>query len=303
MKIVLAGGTGFIGKAIRKEFLSAGHEVTVLTRSGNSAKNEREKFIVWDGKTEGDWAAHLEGAGAVINLSGENIAAKRWTAARKEVLLSSRIDATRAIVNAIGKLKDKPAVLVNASAVGYYGDHLDAELTEAAVCGNGFLAEICERWEAEARKASTYGVRVVLARFGPVLGDHGGMLAKMVLPFRFFAGAPLGSGKQWIPWVHREDAAQALCFLLEHKELSGPVNITAPVPATMKEFSRALAAALRRPLWFPVPAFLLKAFLGEMAAVVLSSQRAVPQKLLEAGYHFKYPHLSGALRAIFSKTE
>lgn len=301
MKIILAGGTGFIGKALRKEFLATGHEVTVLTRGGNSVENEKEKFIVWDGKTEGDWAAHLEGAGAVINLSGENIAVKRWTSARKEAILSSRIDATRAIVSAIGKLKNKPAVLINASAVGYYGDNLDAELTEAAACGKGFLAEICERWEEEARKASAYGVRVVLARFGPVLGDHGGMLAKMVLPFRFFAGAPLGSGRQWIPWVHREDAARAFCFLLEHRGLSGPVNITAPVPATMKEFSQALAETLHRPLWFPVPAFFIKALLGEMAAVVLSSQRAVPQKLLQAGYDFKYPGLSGALKAIFSK--
>jgi hypothetical protein len=347
MKIVIAGATGFIGKALRKKFLAAGHEVTLLVRHAGAGETELEKFVAWDGRTAGDWAKHLDGADAVINLAGENIASKRWTAARKAALLSSRVDATRAIVQAIGAAREKPVVLINASAAGYYGPcpissrkvdkdrpnfnfveiekywdrpcprssrnvkgvrppqafkgsdpFCDVELTETSPRGGGFLSETCVRWESEARKAESPGVRVVLARFGPVLGEKGGMLAKMLPPFRFFMGAPLGSGRQWIPWVHLDDVAGIFLFLLEHPEISGPVNVTAPAPATMSGFCVALAKVLGRPCWFPVPAFLLRLFLGEMATVVLGSQKAMPAKLLQAGYRFRYPELPAALEAI-----
>jgi NAD dependent epimerase/dehydratase family enzyme len=339
MKIVLAGATGFIGKALRERLLSAGHELIVLTRRENSkpgfesgsgaASMGREAFVSWDGKNPGDWAAHLDGADAVINLSGENIAAKRWTPARKQKIVSSRVDATRAIVNAIAHAKQKPALLINASAVGYYGpcprssrkvdkdrpipptwrrddkywdgDAADLELTEASPRGPGFLAETCGVWESEARKAEPLGVRVILARLGPVLGDRGGMLSKMLPPFRFFMGAPLGTGRQWIPWVHRDDVAGAFLFMLEHRELSGPVNVTAPAPATMAGFCRELAKVLRRPLWFPVPSFILQRLMGEMAEIVLSSQKALPLRLLQAGYRFRHPDLAKALKAILQK--
>jgi len=301
MKIVLAGGTGFIGKALRKKLLSAGYEVIVLTRKTKTGENEHEKFVAWDGKTVGSWAACLNGADAVINLAGENIALKRWTAARKQVILSSRIDATRAIVNAIGQIKRKPAVLINASAVGYYGNVPGEELTETSSRGDGFLAEICEQWETEARKAESHGIRVVVARLGPVLGEQGGVLSRMLPPFRFFVGAPLGAGKQWVPWVHQEDVARVFLFMLERADLAGPVNVTAPVPVTMKEFCSALGKALHRPSWFPVPGFFIKILLGEMASIVLSSQRAIPRKLLQAGYEFQYPCLSMAFGAIFKK--
>lgn len=297
MKIVLAGGTGFIGKALRKELLGAGHEVIVLTR-GQSFAAGHEKFVTWDTETSGGWARYVDGADVIVNLVGENIAAGRWTVRRKEALLLSRVHATQAIVTAIHSARVKPAVLINISAVGYYGDPGDQLLDESSPKGLGFLAEVCDQWETEARKAEAYGARVILARLGPVLGGQGGMLSKMLPPFRFFMGAPLGSGRQWIPWVHREDVTGAILWMLERPELSGPVNVTSPEPATMKAFSAALARTLRRPCWFPVPAFLMKLLLGEMASILLSSQKATPQKLLASGYQFRFPVLSEALASI-----
>lgn len=329
MKIILAGGTGFIGKALRQRLLAAGHEVIVLVRAVRTSETERETFVEWDGKICGEWAAWVDGADAVINLAGENIAAKRWTPSRKEAIISSRVDATRAIVKAIGSARKKPAALINVSAVGYYGpcpissrkvdkdrpippwwrrgdkywdgDVPDRELTETAGRGEGFLAETCGHWEAAAREAEMFGTRVVLARLGPVLGDQGGMLPKMMLPFRFFLGAPLGTGRQWIPWVHRDDVTGAFLFMLEHREFSGAVNVTAPVPMRMSEFCSILAQILHRPCWFPVPGLLLKMFLGEMAGIVLEGQRALPQKLLAAGYEFRYGALGPALVSILKK--
>ncbi len=300
MKIILAGGTGFIGRALRGKLLSAGHVVIVLTRLSSQDSGEkmsRESFAVWDGKSAGDWAVHLDGADAVINLTGENIAAKRWTPSQKQQILSSRVDATRAIVNAIEQARRKPALLINASAVGYYGDAADRELSEASPKGEGFLAETCEAWEAEARRAERFGVRVVLARLGPVLGEKGGMLAKMLPPFLLFMGAPLGTGRQWISWVHREDVVGAFLFMLGRGDFSGPVNVTSGTPVTMKEFCRRLAGMLHRPCWPPLPSFFLKGVMGEMAAIVLSSQKVLPLRLLKEGYCFRFTDLSEALAA------
>lgn len=301
MKIILAGATGFIGKALREKFLRAEHDLVVLTRRSMAGERGRETFGVWEGRGHGDWVAHLDGADAVINLTGENIAAKRWTQEQKQRILSSRVDATRAIVNAIGLAKQKPALLINASAVGYYGDVPDQELTEFSAKGTGFLADTCGHWETEACKAESFGVRVILARLGPVLGEKGGMLSRMLPPFWFFMGAPLGTGRQWIPWIHRDDVTEAFLFMLEHGNLSGPVNVTAPAPVTMTGFCKGLAKALHRPLWFPVPSFILKGLMGEMSAIVLSSQKALPQKLLEAGYRFGYPGLEESLQVILKK--
>lgn len=327
MKIVIAGATGFVGRALTGKLSGAGHEVFVLTRSARKVVREtggktliswdgpcpgfskrvdkdrpHYRFAVidqyWDGKTLGDWTAHLDGADAVINLTGENIAAKRWTPSQKQKILSSRIDATRVIVNAIGLVSRKPALLINVSAVGYYGDAADRELTEASAQGAGFLAKTCGEWEAEARKAELFGARVILARLGPVLGEKGGMLSRMIPPFRFFIGAPMGTGKQWIPWVHRDDVTGAFLFMLEHGDLSGPVNVTSGTSVTMQEFCRRLASILRRPCWPPLPSFFLRVLMGEMAAIVLSSQKAIPQKLLKAGYRFRYPDLAAAFAAI-----
>ncbi len=328
MKIVLAGGTGFIGRALRARLLEAGHELVVLTRRAGAGENEHEKFIPWDGKGPGDWVACLDGADAVINLAGENIAAKRWTPSRKQEILESRINATRAIVQAINAVRHKPSLLINASAVGYYGpcprssrkadkdrpnfqnleidkywdgDDPDLELTEKSPQGEGFLAETCARWEAEARKAEPLGVRVILARLGPVLGENGGMLAKMLPPFRYFLGAPLGTGRQWIPWVHRDDVTESFLFLLGRQDLSGSVNIVAGAPVTLNEFCRALAKVLRRPCWPPVPSFFLRMLMGEMAAIVLSSQKVMPERLLNAGYRPRHRDLAAAISGILKK--
>jgi uncharacterized protein (TIGR01777 family) len=301
MRIVLAGGTGFVGKALRSRLLEAGHELIVLTRRAGAGENGREKFIFWDGKTSGEWVDCLDGTDAVINLAGENIAAKRWTCSRKQEILESRVNATRAIVEAIKAIRQKPSLLINASAVGYYGDDPDRELTEKSLQGEGFLAETCAQWEAEARKAETLGVRVILARLGPVLGENGGMLAKMLPPFRCFLGAPLGTGRQWIPWVHRDDVTEIFLFLLGRQDLSGPVNVVAGAPATMREFCLVLAKVLRRPCWPPVPSFFLRMLMGEMAAIVLSSQKVMPERLLKAGYRPRHRDLTAAISGILKK--
>ena len=301
MKILIAGGTGFLGRALRQKLLAAGHEVTVLTRKVRVSPNKKERFVAWDAKTPGDWADCLEGADAVINLAGENIASARWTPVRKRVLLSSRVDATRALVTVLQTVREKPALLISASAVGYYGDVPEVPLTEANAAGEGFLAEICARWEDEARKAESSGIRVVLVRLGPVLGEKGGLLSRMVPAFRFFMGAIPGTGRQWISWIHQEDVAGALLFLIGREDLSGPFNLTSPEPATLKTFCAALAKVLGRPRGFPVPGFLLGVFLGEMSAMVLSSQKAFPEKLLRAGYRFRHPDLREALGSILER--
>ena len=303
MRIVIAGATGFIGRALTEKLSASGHEVFVLTRGVRQRVCEKNgKILVpWDGRTPGDWVAQLDGADAVINLAGENIASKRWTAVRRQEILSSRVETTRLIVNAIAQVKKKPEILVNASAVGYYGDVPEGVLTETSDAGDGFLAKTCGQWEAEARKAELSGTRVVLARLGPVLGEKGGMLSKMIPPFRFFMGAPLGSGRQWISWVHRDDVTGAFLFMLDHGDISGPVNVTAPVPATMQEFCSVLAKILRRPCGFPIPVFLLKLLMGEMAEIILASQKAPPEKLLREGYRFRYSRLSEALEALLKR--
>ena len=301
MKIVLAGGSGFIGGAVIDALAARGDEVALLTRDASAARSRwggKVSPLAWDGKTAGDWAKALNGAGAAINLSGESIAAGRWTPARKLALIKSRIDSTRALVAAIKSAAERPKVLVNASAVGYYGVEPPGDAAEDAPQGRDFLAALCGQWEREAQAAEALGVRVALPRFGVVLEKGGGALAKMALPFKLFAGGPLGSGRQPFPWIHRDDVVGGILFLLDHP-LSGPVNFAAPDQKTNAEFSAALGRALRRPSWAPAPAFALKLALGEMSSMLLGGQRAVPKKLTEAGYSFKYPKVDAALSAIF----
>lgn len=296
MKIVLAGGTGFIGRALVRRLLERGDEVVLLSRNkAKGAKGAALDFLTyWDGQTAGAWAKHADGADAMINLAGEPIAAGRWTKKRKEKLLNSRVDATRAFVENIKGAARRPPVFLNASAVGYYGNVPDGDVTEAHSRGSGFLAELCERWEQEALLASSL-TRTVLLRIGVVLGPDGGALPKMLLPFKFFAGGHPGSGRQWFPWIHRDDAAGAILFALDHPEVSGPVNVTAPQPLTMKEFCKALGRALHRPSWAPVPSFVLRLMLGEMSGLLLDGQRALPKKLLDASFRFRYPAAPEAL--------
>lgn len=303
MKIVLTGATGFIGQALTRRLLDLGHEIQVLVRHLPKAVQDgtRKTFVLWDGKNAGDWWQALEGAEAVINLAGENIGARLWTSQQKHRILSSRIEATRALVKAIENIPHKPKVFLSASAVGYYGHVPDGGVTEVDSQGSGFLADVCKLWEEEAMRAQPFGLRVVTTRFGLVLEKNGGMLQKMLTPFHYFFGGPLGSGRQWISWVHRKDLIEALVFLLGREDVSGPVNITAPAPERMKEFCQTIGLILNRPSWFRVPAVILKFMLGEMSEMILTGQRVLPEKLLHAGFHFFYPSLKKALEEIFVK--
>jgi len=306
MNVLVAGGTGFIGSTLVRRLLRDGHTVILLSRHPHSVRDLDAKLIQieeWDGRTVGHWVDRLESVDGIVNLAGESIGARRWTEARKAVLVTSRVEPTRALVSGVRLLKKRPAVLVNASAVGYYGDVESGDVTESHSAGNDFLASLCKQWEGEAQKAEEFGVRVVRLRFGVVLEKGGGALEKMILPFRFFVGGPLGSGRQWLPWVHRDDVIGAIIFSLQSPNISGPVNVSAPDQVTMREFSRALGRTMHRPSWARVPAFVLRTVLGEMAGTVLTGQRAVPRKLEDAGYAFRYPKLNEALRAIVKRPE
>jgi len=300
MDIVLAGGTGFIGRALREALIARGDSVTLLTRDETAANSDwgLMKAVLWDGKTSGDWAAAVDGADAVINLSGESVAEGRWTPERKLALTKSRLDSTRALVAAIASARKRPKVFLSASAVGYYGIAPEGVMTESSPQGSGFLAALCGQWEREAYAAEKLGVRVATLRLGVVLGGDGGALAKMALPFKLFVGGPLGAGAQHLPWVHRDDVVGGILFLLDHEKVFGPVNLAAPHALRNEEFSEALGRALHRPSWAPAPAFLIRLALGEMAEMILGGQHAEPHRLLDAGYEFKHPTAEAALADI-----
>ena len=299
MNILIAGGTGLIGRRLTERLLQAGHQVALLSRKPSdhaAGFSSNVRFLEWDGKSSGAWAAELDNFDAVVNLSGASIGEGRWTSARKQVLLKSRLDATRAIVDAIAGASSKPSVLVSASAVGFYGDVPEGDCTEDRAPGKDVLAHICVEWEKAALTAEQYGVRVALPRTGIVLDPNGGALAKLLLPYRMFAGGPLGSGRQWFPWVHLEDEVGAIIHALTTDALRGPFNVTAPEYLRMKEFGKHLGAAMGRPSWAPVPGFVLKIVLGEMAGpLLLSGQKAVSDKLRKSGYAFSFPGVRAAL--------
>lgn len=302
MKIVMTGATGFIGKPLVSKLSAAGHELVILTRNPALAKwqsTPKLQVLPWDSRTAGKWSSSVDGADAVIHLAGESIAGKRWTAEQKEVLIKSRVDSTRAVVQAILAAKKKPKVLISGSAVGFYGAVEQGDVTENAGRGEGFLSEVCEAWEKETDLLKNTGVRVVLLRTGIVLERGGGALEKMEPPFRIFAGGPLGSGKQWFPWIHRDDEIGLIEFALTNDKVSGPLNAVSPNPLTMADFCKALGRALHRPSWAPVPAFMLKILLGEMSEMLLTGQKAIPKAALDAGYSFKYQTADEALKAIF----
>jgi len=298
VRLVVAGGTGFIGSALCTRLLGEGHSLAILSRApspGTTAANKRS--LRWDPPAAGEWERALEGADGVINLAGEPIAAKRWTQRQKEKIRSSRVETTRALVAAIQRAREKPKVLINGSAVGYYGPHGDESLAEEGGPGGDFLARVCMEWEDEARKAERYGLRVIRLRTGIVLGRGGGALAKMTPPFKFFVGGPLGSGRQWMSWIHLEDEVGLILALLRNTGAHGAVNATAPNPVTMRDFCRILGRVLHRPSWTPVPAFALRLLLGEMADMLLAGQRVLPAVAQKLGYTFKYPTLYEALQA------
>jgi uncharacterized protein len=275
--------------------------LTLLTRSApRDTSTGTKRWLHWRPGISGDWESTLAAADGVVNLAGEPMANKRWTIKQKHQLRLSRIDTTVSLVRAIAKAKQKPKFLLNASAVGYYGPRGDETIAEEAPAGTDFLAVLCRDWENEAMKAEKLGVRVIRLRTGIVLGAGGGALAKMAPPFKFFVGGPLGSGKQWVSWIHLEDEVGLIVHLIEHPQASGAVNATAPNPVTMKEFCRTLGQVMGRPSWAPVPAFALRLVLGEMAGMLLTGQRAIPAAAEKFGYRFRYSNLPEALRVCMS---
>jgi uncharacterized protein len=303
MKILVTGSTGLVGTALVGELNRAGHTVCRLVRPGTNAEaiREPEGFDVKWNPVTGELGAVAVGADAVVNLAGASIAGGRWSAERKELLRTSRVNTTRALVNALAKMTARPRVLVSASAIGYYGNRGDELLNEESRPGGDFLSELTMEWESEAEKAGALGIRVVRARFGVILAKEGGALAKMARPFRFGAGGRIGSGQQWMSWVALEDVVGMVRFALENGAVRGAVNVVSPEPVCNAEFTAALAAALHRPALFPAPPFALRLMLGEMAdALLLSSQRVVPEQLEKLGYRFLRPDLASALTTLLS---
>lgn len=297
MKILVTGSTGLVGAALVSRLASEGQTVCRLMRpqSKSTAESKDGFNVAWNPAT-GELGGAGVGADAVVNLAGASIAEGRWTAARKALLRTSRIETTRALVNALAKMSARPGVMISASAIGIYGDRGAELLTEESKAGSDFLASLTKEWEAEAMKAEALGIRVVLARFGIILTSEGGALPKMMLPFKFGAGGKLGSGKQWMSWVTIEDVVGILKFAIENTSVRGAVNVVSPQAVPNAEFTRELAKAMRRPALFPAPAFALRLALGEMAdALLLSSQRVKPGVLEKLGYRFLHTDLPSAL--------
>jgi hypothetical protein len=302
MRIVVTGGTGFIGLPLCWRLAERGHNVTVFTRNIEQARSKvppSVMLVAWQGSGATDEVvATLGGSEILINLAGEPVAAGRWTPRVKDRLRRSREGVTSALVAALAKLKTRPALLISASAIGYYGPNTDEWLTEESPSGTGFLASLCREWEAAARAAERLGVRVVIPRIGVVLGRGGGALSKMMPAFRMGLGGPVGDGRQWISWIHLDDLIELLLFLLD-EAVSGPMNATAPHPVTNEEFARTLGLALNRPARLRMPAFVLRLMLGDMAEeLLLTGQRVVPRRAEIMGFRFLYPRLEDALHAI-----
>lgn len=308
MKVTVAGGTGFLGTALGWTWAEEGHEIRVLTRSLQPGRAQHEPGTGKPGMTRVGWdppagpaaiACEIDGADVVVNLSGESVGGRRWNAARKQALRDSRIVPTRTIAAAIRDARTPPRVYINGSAIGYYGDRGADVLDEDSTAGDDFLARLCVDWEREVAEAARADVRTVLLRTGIVLENTGGAFPRMVRPFRFFAGGRLGSGRQYMSWIHRHDWVELVRWIVDTPAISGPVNATAPHPVTNANFARALGRALHRPALLPAPAFALRLALGEFADSILASERVIPQRALKAGYHFRYPEIDIAFRGIF----
>jgi hypothetical protein len=297
MKILVTGASGFIGTHLTGVLLNRNHQVLGLARSlrNKGISDPKYRFIAADTAQPGPWQEALADVDAVVNLAGRSISG-RWNEAVKTEIRESRILTTRRVVQ--GLPPGKPVVLISASGVGFYGNRGDDVLTEEAPAGDDFLAGLSKDWEKEALAATAKGARVVLTRLGVVLGKGGGAMARMIPAFKSFVGGPIGNGRQWFPWIHLEDLSAAMLFLLEHPEISGPVNLCAPEPVTNRDLAVALGRALNRPAVMPAPAFMVRLALGEFADVLLGSQRAVPQKLLQHHFGFRYPEIRSAVNAV-----
>lgn len=309
MKVIITGGSGLIGRELTGSLCADGHEVILLSRNpaGVADLPSRARAVQWDGRTAAGWGEHVNDAHAIINLAGENIAGGdnllaillkgRWTPARKRALMDSRVNAGQAVTEAIRAAAHKPAVLIQGSAVGFYGGQGNTEITEASPAGKDFAAQVTLAYENATAEVEQWGVRRAIIRTAPVMSSLPGILQIMAFPYRFFAGGPLGSGKQWFSWIHMEDEVAAIRFLLDRDFASGPYNLSAPQPMTNDDFGRLIGRTLRRPHWIPAPAFALRLALGEVAdSLLLSSQRVIPKKLTGQGFRFRFPEADTALR-------
>lgn len=304
MKVAITGATGFVGSRLVERLQAEGHQILVLTRNAERGKRvfpamafPKVEVVGYTPQESGDWQQAITGCDAVVNLAGAPIAEGRWTPERKQEILNSRKIGTRKVVEAIAQADPKPSVLINASAIGYYGTSETATFDESSPPGNDFLAQVCQEWEAEAHKVTEAGTRLVILRNGIIL-DDGGALAKMIPPFRLFAGGPLGTGRQWFSWIHREDVVNLILKALTTPAMTGVYNATAPNPVRMSEFCATLGDVLQRPSWLPVPAFALEALLGDAAIVVLEGQQVLPKRTQQAGFSYQYETVRPALEDI-----
>jgi hypothetical protein len=300
MNVFMTGGTGFVGTYLAKRFIAEGHSVTILTPdAGEQPLNVKGlSYLEGNPTVKGEWQKAVAGYDLIINLAGASIFS-RWTEEQKNILRASRLLTTRNLVDALPQ-NAKHITFFSTSAVGYYGFHDDEELTESAPAGTDFLARLACDWESEALKAQTKGARVVVTRFGIVLGKNGGALGQMIPLFRFFLGGPLGSGRQWFSWIHTHDLAEAFIFLLRHQDISGAVNLCSPQPVRNRELGNAIGRILHRPSFLPAPGFMIRLILGEFGSVLLEGQRAIPRRLLNAGFQFQYPQIDEALKNILT---
>jgi hypothetical protein len=305
MRIVITGGTGLIGRALADELVQAKYEVVLLSRNPEKARDLTAgvRAVQWDGKTSQGWGELADGAYAIINLAGENLAGDSWfsirlTKNRKERIINSRLNAGRAVVEAVEAAKIKPQVVLQVSGVGYYGRRDNRPVSETESPGNDFFASLCVDWEEATRAVEALGVQRVVVRLGVVLSKQGGALHRQMLPFKLFVGGPIGTGKQGYSWIHIQDAIQAIKFLIENPQAQGVYNLAAPQMVTNADFGRELARALHRPYYFPVPAFALRIAFGEAATVLLDGQMVDPGKLIQLGYAFQYPEVGPALRSV-----
>ncbi len=303
MKIAITGATGLVGSRLVAQLNQHGHQILVFTRNPNKAQRvfpatafSNLEIVQYMPQESGDWQQRVSGCDAVINLAGEPIA-ERWSPQQKEAIMASRQIGTRKLVEAIAMAESKPQVLVSGSAIGYYGTSETAVFDETSNSGHDFLAQVCQNWEQEAQKVTEFGVRLVILRIGIVLAN-GGALGKMIGPFKMFAGGPIGSGKQWFSWIHRDDLVNLICQAVEQDQMSGVYNATAPNPVRMGKLCQTLGEVMNRPSWLPVPDFVLEILLGDGAIVVLEGQQVLPKQTQATGFNYQYPELKPALAEI-----
>jgi uncharacterized protein len=302
MRVIVTGGSGLIGRGLVASLAQDGHEVIVLSRNPDAVKNlpKGARAEKWDGKPAQGWGKFVNGADAIVNLAGATIS-ERWSDARKQEIRESRVNAGKAIVEAVTAAEQKPRVVIQSSAVGYYGPRGTEEITEDSSAGKDFLASVCRDWEASTAELDNMGIRRPIIRTGVVLDKNGGALPKMVMPIKMFVGGPIGSGKQYLPWIHLQDEVAAIRWLIDNPKARGVYNLSAPKPLTNREFTQAIGRVLGRPTFMPVPVFAMQTMFGEMSTLLLDGQREMPARLVKDGFRFKFTDAEAALRDVLKR--